>query len=220
MQLVKLTIAPCVVTNGDVAVFNGKKFTVMINPAKYSHSYAIRYSHKAALGQTGSASRFHAIEAETVSFDLVLDGTGVVSADAADVKTQIQQLNGVVYNYDGNNHEPNHVRLLWGSFIFFGRLTKMSASYSLFKPSGEPLRAVISVTFRGFMSKEEESLRANRSSPDLSHTVEVQAGDTLPLLCHRIYKDAAYYPEVARANNIVDFRNLKPGLRLHFPPLI
>jgi nucleoid-associated protein YgaU len=70
------------------------------------------------------------------------------------------------------------------------------------------------------MSKEEESLKANRSSPDLSHTVEVQAGDTLPLLCHRIYKDAAYYPEVARANNIVDFRTLKPGLRLHFPPLI
>ena len=44
-------------------------------------------------------------------------------------------------------------------------------------------------------------------------------GDTLPLLCDRIYSDPSYYPDVARFNNLSDFRRLQPGQRLHFPPL-
>ena len=69
------------------------------------------------------------------------------------------------------------------------------------------------------MSQEEESLRANRKSADLTHVVEVRAGDTLPLLCYRIYRDSHYYTQVARLNNITDFRDIKPGTKLFFPPL-
>ena len=85
--------------------------------------------------------------------------------------------------------------------------------------SGEPLRAKIKLAFSGFMSKEEEALRANRSSPDLSHLIEVKAGDTLPMLCYRVYKDCSYYLEVAKVNDITNFRDIKPGSKLHFPPL-
>lgn len=218
-QLVKLTLSPCEIKDGVVTMDTTKKFTVMLNPKNYSHTHAISYDQKTAFGAVGSAVRFNATGNETVGFDITLDGTGVVSSTAPDVKTQIQQLNSIVYNYNGNDHEPNHVRLLWGSFIFFGRLTSMSTNFSLFKPSGEPLRATVTLAFSGFMSKEEQQLTANRSSPDLSHVVEIKAGDTLPLLCHRIYKDASYYTDVARANNLANFRDLKPGLRVHFPPL-
>ena len=69
------------------------------------------------------------------------------------------------------------------------------------------------------MSTKEQELAANRSSPDLSHLVEVRDGDTLPLLCDRIYGDAAYYVDVARFNGLDNFRQLTPGVRLHFPPL-
>ena len=62
-------------------------------------------------------------------------------------------------------------------------------------------------------------LLANRTSPDLSHRVQVCEGDTLPLLCHRIYGDASYYPEVARFNRLQGFRHLPAGLQLDFPPL-
>ena len=95
----------------------------------------------------------------------------------------------------------------------------MSMDYTLFKPSGLPLRAKVKLSFTGFQSKDEKALRANRSSPDLDHVVEVKAGDTLPLLCYRIYKNSGYYTDVAKVNNLVNFRNLVPGTRLHFPPL-
>jgi nucleoid-associated protein YgaU len=57
------------------------------------------------------------------------------------------------------------------------------------------------------------------SSPDLTHLITVKAGDTLPLLCDRIYRDSGYYMEVARINGLSSFRNLQPGTTLKFPPL-
>lgn len=218
-----LTITPCSLdAAGNLSAENSKKFVVMLNPSGYSHGLTVKSNNKDTMGQSGrTGSTFSAVSPETINFDLVIDGTGVVNPDAKspDVKTQIQQLRDVVYRYDGEKHSPNIVRLLWGSLIYFGTLESMSMEYSLFKPSGEPLRVKVKVSFSGFLSKEEESFRAHRSSPDLNHIVEVRAGDTLPLMCYRIYKNSSYYPDVARVNNLVDFRVLAPGVRLHFPPL-
>ena len=216
----KLKLSPCTVDDsGNITVDDGSSFELMLNPSSYSHSYSIGYNKKEALGKLASDTKFSGIKPEKIGFDIVIDGTGVVELTGDDVKTQVKSLTDIVYKYDGNNHEPNHVRLLWGSLIFFGRLESMSVDYTLFKPSGEPLRAKIKLSFSGFMSKEEEALRANRSSPDLSHQIEVKAGDTLPALCYRVYKDSSYYLEVAKANNITNFRDIEPGSKLHFPPL-
>lgn len=221
-----LTISPCTVdTSGNISVDSSKdSFQVMLNPSTYSHEFTIKSNKKDTLGQAAAEPKFSAVRPEGMSFELWIDGTGVVNllvpgVGSPDVKTQVQQLKYVVYTYDGEEHSPNHIRLLWGSLIFFGTLESLSVEYTLFKPSGEPLRAKVGLAFSGYQSKEEESLRASRSSRDLAHIVEVKAGDTLPLLCYRIYKDPAYYPDIARVNNLINFRNLVPGTRLHFPPL-
>jgi hypothetical protein len=222
-SLKKLSINTCTVDKGKLTV-GTEKFEVMLNPSSYSHTQSIKYDEQETMGQAGSDPQFAAIGNQEVSFDLMLDGTGVVppvtiGAKPKAVRDQVRALNTIVYQYKGSSHEPSVVRLLWGSFIFFGRLTSMKTNYTLFQPSGEPLRAKVSLSFIGFMSKEEEALVANRSSPDLSHKVVVKAGDTLPLLCYRIYKDSAYYLEVARHNRLTDFRRLEPGTTLAFPPL-
>lgn len=220
MELVKLSISRCDVSaDGTVSVDRSKTFDVMINPSKYSHQYSIAYNKKKVQGQLGSETKFSTVEPEKVGFEIYLDGTGVVEGADDDVTTRMQGLTDVVYQYDGAEHEPPHLRILWGSFIFFGRLDALTSEYTLFKPSGEPLRAKVNLSFVGFMSKEEEALAANRTSPDLTHVVSIRAGDTLPLLCQRVYKDASYYLEIARVNDLVDFRSLKPGEQLQFPPL-
>ena len=103
--------------------------------------------------------------------------------------------------------------------VFFARLKAMSLDYTLFKPSGEPLRVKVNLSFEGRMTKDKQKLLNEKSSPDLTHVIQVQAGDTLPLLCHRIYNDSSYYMQVARINKLVDFRNIEPGDELLFPPL-
>ena len=216
----KLTISPCNVDeNGNITGVKSEGFKVKLNPSNYSRERSIEYSEKKSLGQHGGEAKFSAYGADTVKFDLILDGTGVTGNKETDVKTQIEDLENVVYKYIGDKHEPNIVRLLWGSLILYGRLTSMSMEFTLFKPTGEPLRAKVSLSFRGSMTSAEEARRARRSSPDLTHSIEVKAGDTLPLLCYRIYQDSSYYLEVARANKISNFRDLKPGTRLQFPPI-
>jgi nucleoid-associated protein YgaU len=46
--------------------------------------------------------------------------------------------------------------------------------------------------------------------------VTVEAGDTLPLLCYRVYGDSRYYLAVAAHNRLDDFRGLQPGTLLCF----
>ena len=220
LTLTKLNVTQ----DGTVSLDRSKRFTAVLNPSDYKHQRAIQYSQQEALGQIGSESKFSAIGPDKISFSLLLDGTGAVPPNSPsdafkDVATQIRELTEVVYQYDGNRHEPSHVRLLWGSFTMDARLESMSTNYSLFEPSGAPLRAKVELGFVSFVTKKEASLIANRSSPDLTHRVLVREGDTLPLLCQRIYGDARYYPQVARHNGLTQFRRLAAGSTLHFPPL-
>jgi len=209
--------------DGSTTIVDGVFFNVLLNPADIKHSRGISYDKKKAQGQTAVDPRFAAMEAEKLSFSLLLDGTGAVPREPGEalreVKDMLDDLNKVLYRYEGNQHEPGRVRLLWGPLIFFGRLEGMTIAYTLFKPSGAPLRAKLELNFVGAMSKNAARLESNLSSPDLSHLVLVRQGDTLPLLCQRIYGDPGYYIDVAAYNQLPDFRLLRPGLQLHFPPL-
>ena len=130
-------------------------------------------------------------------------------------------LKAIVYSYNGSDHEPNVVKIAWGRGLtaFYGRLESMSANYTLFRATGEALRAKVDLSFISFSTQMEEALRAQRSSPDMTHMVRVRAGDTLPLLCQRIYSDASKYLEIARLNDLDGFRALPPDTVLHFPPM-
>ncbi|QPF73396.1 peptidoglycan-binding protein [Roseateles sp. DAIF2] len=220
-----MTITRCSIgSDGKVYVEDKRNYKLVINPSEFSHERRICYNTRPTLGQTGNPARFSAVQPDKISFSLTFDGTGVVPVppgnDApAEVAGQIEALSRIIYDYDGAKHEPYHVQILWGTLIFYGRLQKISTQYTLFKPSGAPLRAKSDLGFVGFVTARQGQLTANRSSPDLSHSVEVRAGDTLPLLCLRIYGDSRYYPQVARFNGLREFRRLEPGQRLHFPPL-
>ncbi len=83
-----------------------------------------------------------------------IDGFYIGSSTPIDTRitaADTTERTSIVYKYDGSNHEPNHVRVLWGNLIFFGRLESMSVEYTLFKPGGEPLRAKIKLSFSGLI---------------------------------------------------------------------
>lgn len=216
----KLRISPCDVKDG-VAKVNGKpSFEALINPAGYRHVSEIRYSRNVAFGP-GVERKFSTNKPDRIEFkEMILDGTGVVEGTRTSVKQQIDLLRSVAYTYQGTNHEPPVVEVSWGPLLFKARMESLAVDYTLFKPNGEPLRAKVSLTFVAYKSTDEVFREAGLESPDLTHLVEVKAGDTLPLLCHQIYNDSSYYMEVARINNLDNFRRLEPGQLLRFPPLV
>lgn len=216
-----LTLSALDVT-GDLPQPTGKEYRLMINPSEFSHTRSICYNTRRTLGQTSNPARFSAMNPDKIAFNVVFDGTGVIPSrkdQPDDVAGQLKAMCDVIYKYQGKVHEPNHLRVAWGTLSFDCRLTTFDTTYTLFKSGGAPLRAKVALALTGFATPEDAVRTASPSSPDLSHTVLVVAGDTLPLLCLRIYGDARYYPEVAAFNGLSSFRRLEPGLRLHFPPL-
>ncbi len=203
------------------------EYTVMINPEKYSHGYKICYNDVQAQGSPGGTPQFNKVPSDIVSFELVFDGTGVVPTDLPGVipwsedgiADQIAAFRNLVFTYNGNIHSPNYLSLIWGKLLFRCRLTKLDFSYTLFKPDGTPLRARVNATFKGFNDEVKLQLKAQKSSPDLSHVLTVKAGDTLPMMCDDVYGRSDYYIQVARVNGLADFRRIKIGTQLLFPPL-
>lgn len=221
-QKTLLTISPCTVsTEGTISVDSSRTaFTALMNPSGYGHDFTIRYSKNQALGQPGNETKFSASQPEKLTLkEMVLDGTGAVPGTTQTVIQQIDALRNTVYTYVGSKHEAPIVQVVWGMLIFYGRVEGLKFDYTLFKPSGEPLRAKVTLTFIEYTSAAEIVKETKLNSPDLTHLVEVKAGDTLPLLCYKIYRDCSYYLEVARINRLTCFRTLQPGMKLRFPPL-
>jgi hypothetical protein len=224
--MAKLKITPCILdANGNVTgQENDDAFEVRINPADYTSKFEISYNDRQPMGGNALQPKFNSAGEREFELDIVMDGTGVVpptspNSTGIDVNSQLEDLKNVVYKVVGKEHQPNTVMLVWGSYKFVGRLTTMDVQYTLFKPSGVPLRAKIKMKFKQYVGPTEAANSVSKTSPDLTHSIDVRAGDTLPLLCFRIYKNSAYYLEVAKFNGITNFRNLRPGTRLSFPPL-
>ena len=221
MALAKLTIAGY--KDEKFSSKNGDPFVVMINPSSYDHSFSITYSEEESPGKAAKTSKFKAVGPESVSLNFILDDTGAVPRNKENegktVAKMIKELKDVVYKYYGESHEPNFVLLKWGTLLFKSRLDSLKIDYQMFKPNGVPLRAKVTLSFKGFVDPAKESQLANRSSPDLTHIVTIKEGDSLPFLCNKIYKNSKYYLKVAEINYLVNIRRLKVGSQIIFPPL-
>lgn len=227
--MAKLRITRCSVENDQTKPMSGPSnvFEAVMNPADYKHEYAISYAgaedaERQPLGDSNPTTKYNRTKPENISFALTVDGTGVVpDKNKQSVSDQITKLRNIVYKYESSEHEPNVVQISWGRGLteFIGRMSSMSIDYTLFRPSGEALRAKIALSFVSYQTRLEEAVTSNRQSPDMSHRILVRAGDTLPLLCQRIYGDPGKYREVARWNGLDGFRVLDPGMTLLFPPM-
>ncbi len=221
-----LSINSCEVDKGTgkVSVDGKISFFVPVNPTGLDKEESITYNKDQTLGQAGQTPKFGGVGPKKISFELLIDGTGVFTkceelGTAPTVKEQIETLKKLVSDYDGTKHSPNVVQLVWGDLIFYGCLEDIKEEVVMLKSSGEPLRAKVNLSFTEYKSPQEVSKEANMSSPDLTHVVQVIEGDTLLLLCNRFYKDSSYYLQVAKINGLTRFRNLRPGMRLKFPPI-
>lgn len=223
-QRTRLLITRCSLSASGQATLESESFSVLINPAEISFARAIGYSNQKVIGQLGSDLRFSAITPEKVSFNLVLDGTGVVpgpspSAGPRAVRDLVNDLLGVVYRYDATLNEPSRVQLLWGSLCFYGRLTAMDTQYTLFKPNGEPLRAKVKLSFSRFLSAGEAVLMTDPAATETTRVLEPAPGETLPQFCERVYGDAGYAAGIAQINGLSSLHQLPRNARLVCPPL-
>lgn len=200
----------------------GGGFEAFINPEHISMSKEIQMANQPVGNTAGSASQIQGYNNDTLTFDLYFDGTGVAAGSGGsqeEVDAMIDALDKVIFKYEGSYHRPNYLVVAWASWMFRCVCKTFTISYTMFKPSGAPLRAKVSLSLQGHIDIDTRKMQANNSSPDLSHVITVREGDRLPLLCKDVYGDYVYYQQVAEYNLLTNFRNLEVGSQLVFPPL-
>lgn len=232
-ELVKLQIKAYSDEQFNNEVANGE-FRTLLNPEKYVFKYKVEQNNQQASGTSSSAPRYNRTPPEDLDLEFIFDRTGVLlnygdPSTASDdhlsvdegvgIADDVDQFKRVVFDYNGDEHRPNYLIITWGALLFKGVLTEMDITFKLFKSDGTPLRATATAKFKGFIEDNLRVALENNNSPDLTHVRVVTEGDTLPLMTFRIYGDSKYYLEVAKVNKITNFRKLRVGQQIFFPPI-
>ena len=199
----------------------GQPYVVKYNPTTIDHTFGIEYDQNQASGSSGTENKYLHTKPETFKIELLFDKTYVAMDDDTDyiIADEIALFKTAVFDYNGDTHRPNYVKLAWGDVIFKGQVSDIDINYSVFSTDGKALKATVNVTFTEVQNIQERIAEENNSSPDLTHIITIREGDTLPKLCNDIYSDPSYYMKVARVNNLNSFRDLKAGDRIILPPL-
>lgn len=192
--------------------------TLQINPETVTHKYKVDVKAVKSVQTYKRVPRYITRDLETLNFTFYLDGTGAIPLEGS-VADRLTELRGIIYDYDGSIHQTRYLKVMWGGLTFPCALTSMDVAYELFNPSGSVLRAKVTLSFLEHITQAEVSAKSRNQSPDLSHEIMVRPGDTLPLMCYRVYGDSAHYRTVARANSLDSVTLLEPGWMLTFPPV-
>jgi len=210
---------------------------LQVNPNSITHGHSVNLKDnlssgdnkkqtQQAVGTSGVPTQLSTVENEKINFKFTLDATGTIKG-CEDVLEAIREFKMITYQYNGKSHDTPYVELVWDEVfdtsltsngsIF--RLTSLSIEYKLFKPSGKPLRAELTVAFSEYNELKMLAKEANRNSPDMTHMRLVKLGDNLPAMCKEVYGDARYYLDIAKYNKLNSIFNISPGQKLYFPPL-
>jgi hypothetical protein len=193
-------------------------FEAYVNPSEITLGYEVEYDGASGAGTNASRMEFKRIKPGDLSLSFFIDGTGA-NGRPADVRAVVEKFQ-LVTGYSGHLHRTHYLKVAWGKLqVRRCVLKSASIAYKLFRPDGVPLRAVISATFTDNSDDKTRVAISQDESADLTHVRLVNAGDTLPGLCEIVYGEPRMYSEVARANGLDNFRALRPGTRLQFPPL-
>ncbi|SIN80175.1 CIS tube protein [Algoriphagus halophilus] len=202
--------------------FSGQigEYEVLVNPEKYKDKSEIKYSTVLSpIGSSYESTKFRGAGPKVFTMDFFFDGTGILNSEKVDL--QIQNLKDLIYTYNGDIHEPNYIKIFWGTqFLFQGRLQSWEPNYTMMDTDGTPLRAEVKCGFIYSITAKKKALLENKNSADLTHVREVKSGDHLPAMCYKIYGDSKYYIQVAKFNGISNFRDILPGDQIIFPPIV
>ncbi|GAA2493697.1 CIS tube protein [Winogradskya humida] len=178
-------------------------------------------SRKAVAFERGPIPEFAGSAPATMQVEVFLDASG--TPKAGQVRTQVEQLLSCCEvdpsTVASNKPETPWVRFSWGSFTtvqFAAHVESVSATYTLFSPAGEPLRASCQLSLRE-IPLPTKGQNPTSGALNARRVHQVVAGDSLASLAWREYGDPTAWRLIAEANGIDDPMRLRPGRELLLP---
>jgi Contractile injection system tube protein/LysM domain len=203
-----------------------KEITVMFNPNSYSVEKSVSWDSSGGKDEGETNRKFNAPAltfgggaSRTLSLELFYDVT-----ESSDRVKDVRKETGKIVALtrimaDRKNPHPPVCKIPWGSkvknsdFPFTGVVTSLTQNFTLFSPTGEPLRATLNVSFREFLDPEKD---LKDTDPELT-TYVVKRGDTLAAIAAAMYGDPSQWRLIAEANRQDDPRRQQVGAVLTVP---
>src|SRR5690606_14601643 len=92
------------------------------------------------IGSSAKTVKFRGGGKENHAFNFFFDGTGILTHRT--VSEQIDELNSLIYHYNGDIHESNYIKIFWGTQSEFrGRLESFEQINLMMDTDGTPLRS-------------------------------------------------------------------------------
>ncbi len=199
----------------------GQEIEVLFNPTEYRLSKSNQFAEVAIPGLGAPMLQFGHGNAQTLSMQLFFDTYDPLASDKRLGKDQDVRLHtGKVTNLLRINkslHAPPICQFSWGNFNFIGVLQQADVRFTLFLPSGVPVRATVDVTFKQFYDGTQETGMLQSANYVKEHIV--RSGDTLSSIAAELYHDATKWRPIAEANNIDNPLVLEPGQVLIVPAI-
>ncbi|WP_437536854.1 hypothetical protein WME79_17190 [Sorangium sp. So ce726] len=185
---------------------------VMYNPVEYTSSSDL------VISKVGTTLQFERLESPTFTVSLFFD-TYELGADVRTATGRITALQAPVG--PGAKREPPTCLFLWGGFSYEGLVRRVEQRFTMFLPSGVPVRADLTVTFEQVMSAVQAVQNAGLDNCPKLHTVA--QGERLDLIAYRELGDASAWLQIAELNDLDDPLNFPKqeqiGMVLAIPDL-
>lgn len=203
---------------------------VQFNPTQYTLNKGAQIAEIAIYGIDSPILQFVRGQNEKLTLELFFDttraplgqGESSMGADAEDVRNKTRSIYELV-KIQPKTHAPPRVRFIWGSLSFKAIVESVQQKFDLFSPTGVPLRAMLSVSFREYKTLPEQLAELNLQSIDHTRERLVREGDTLSQIATEEYRNPALWRYIAEhegnRGKIENPRRLRPGTVLLIPPV-
>ena len=199
----------------------GERIEVMFNPKEYTVAKTNSWRRASTSGTNLPDTRFSTGQPAKLTVQLFFD-TYEQLMDVRMRTEKVSKLMEVNHREEGESEKkrPPKLKFHWGlTWSFTCVITSMTTRYTLFLPTGTPVRATMDVSFEEI---EEAGLFPGQNPTSggaagrRSHVVE--AGETLDWIAYKELGDSKQWRRIAETNAIVDPLGVAPGTVLVVEP--
>lgn len=208
---------------------------VLFNPSEYTITSSNKYEEKFTPGSQNIIAQFISGNAKELKMTLYFDTyspdslknmakdpvgalKGLASGDKKDVRDFTKEFVELL-KVDAETHEPPELTFAWGSLSFKAVLESVTESYTMFLPSGKPVRAKLDVKFKGIKPVGQNAKANVVHSPDRTKQRSIKGLDQLWNMAGHEYDDPGMWRVIAKENGIMNPRKVKQGMVLKVPSI-
>lgn len=185
---------------------------VLFNPNQYTVVTSNNYKWIKVNGLSSPLHQFLNGDKRTLTMDLFFDSY----AEKKDVRFYTSKITDIM-QIDKDQGKPPRCTFSWWKFSFTGVIEKITQTFTMFLPSGLPVRATLQVTFAEALSdKEQEAIKENFTE-ELMKQYKIKENEDLTDVAYNEYNDPTRWREIADANNINNPRKVQGGTVLNIP---